>query len=191
MRVSLDTSRRWDRDVEHRAYSDLAVEPDLPTVKVDDLTGHRQTEAAPDDVGRGVANARLIAPEELAVELLRHPGPVVLHADLHVTRDGAAGHSNLSSPGRELDGIGDQDLQQLTQPGAVAIDRRQIWREIHDQAVTLALDSCVCDCVRNGGVEADLTDLQHAAASGDAVQVEHIVEHLIQPPRVVVHLRGV
>src|SRR3954451_2268651 len=108
-------------DMERRAAPLLALRPDPPAVLGDDALADRQADARPLEAIHRVQAVE--GAEDPARLLAREPDAVVGDRQVRPAVAGAAGdlHDRRVAVG-ELDGVGEEVLDQLAQPARVALD---------------------------------------------------------------------
>ena len=98
-------------EMELRSETGCAVEPETATVHLEDLTSDGQPQT--------------IADKEAAVEVGRHPRPVVFHRNLDEVSIHLGDDRNLGARGRIPDRIAEENVQDLRNQAPVALNRRR------------------------------------------------------------------
>src|SRR5438270_137864 len=128
-------SRRRQREPEGRALADLALHADLPVVRLDDRPG--DGEAEPET--RLPASTPHPALEDARMLLGRDPGTAVGDRELHRVLPTLPVQDDLSPRRRELDRVPDDVSEDAQQVVTIALDRRQLLRDLgpHRQMLLL------------------------------------------------------
>src|SRR5262249_52977637 len=110
--------------MEGRALTERRLDPDAPTVHLDDLLGDGEPEAGT-ALGFGVGAVYLVELLEYAGQLIRgDAGASVGNADIEVAIHGLRGNSYFAGVG-ELDGVADQVEEHLGQALLITEAKRQ------------------------------------------------------------------